>query len=48
MIEEIVGIITEFDYKNGQKVISFEGNPPGWCYREQITEVYKPNGERIY
>lgn len=44
------GIITGFSSKNGHRVISFdgiEGNTDGWCYREQITHVYKPNGDKI-
>jgi hypothetical protein len=46
-----VGIITEFGYKNGHKVVCFdgiEGSFDGWCYREQITKVYKPDGTKIY
>ncbi|MDF2800787.1 MAG: hypothetical protein K0S61_690 [Anaerocolumna sp.] len=44
------GIITEFSFKNKERVIGFEGidNSDGWCYRNQILEVYKQNGERIY
>lgn len=46
-----IGVITEFDSKNGQQVVSFdgvEGSLDGWCYRSQILEVYKKNGERLY
>lgn len=45
------GIITEFGYKNGERVISFggtEGSAPGWCYRQQITSVHKKDGTKIY
>ena len=45
------GIITDFGYKNGDRTISFdgiEGSTPGWCYREQIISVYKPDGTKVY
>lgn len=45
-----IGLITEFGWKNGERTISFdgiEGTQSGWCYRSQILEVYKPNGEKV-
>lgn len=45
------GVITELDYKNGQRVVSFENKETGvgwWCYKEQITEMYKPDGTKVY
>ncbi len=46
-----IGVITAFGSKNGRRVVVFdgvEGSAPGWCYREQITAVHKPEGTKIY
>lgn len=39
------GKITDFHSKNGERTVSYG---IWWCYRSQIQEVYKPNGERVY
>lgn len=39
------GIITSLDYKNNQRVVTFDGY---WCYKEQITKMWKPDGTIVY
>ena len=42
------GVITSLDFKNNQRVLGFEGFDCGWCYKEQITKMWKPDGTLVY